>query len=407
MANKSTAHTSWAVPTGEPLKSADTIELSNTCKANTIPLASMTSRDDHTPAGPRYLLRSQQNISEGGLDGETRLAMPQVTNTSGRTTSPLSPTSSLYYQQNTCRVQVDAKTQTIHSLFSESHIIKVSDDEAIPSAPESRPQSQHSGCQTEPSAGTSQAKPKASQTSNDATTTLSTSYTFQSLPKISQSRANAGTIQVDEATADPSSVTPASPGIILCLHLAIMEMILPLILLFLGSIITLMYIPLNGAEMNGSKTACASPDDGSASQAIPVGSKAAKKSRKKALRKALREQTLREARVALELHMTVDKLPQKGPTVDEPQAASVNTSSTSSNFSALTTTKSGINLASYGLPSCKKKKDKNKGKKTPGVAIITAEVAQVTISTQPTSEHAHSCLGPLEPSTLRKAYWVD
>ncbi|KXH49514.1 hypothetical protein CSIM01_03802 [Colletotrichum simmondsii] len=321
--SKTRPHTSWMVPTDEPLQSADTIKLSNTCKANAVPLASTASRDDNASADSKEFLRSPRNMPESGLSGEKRLATPQVTKASGTTMSPPVPVLSLQNQQSRRRVGVDAATQTIQVSFHGSQIANVSSDEALPPAPGGRPQSQKGMGQT-----------------------------------------GAGT----------------------AVHLGLM--------------------PWNGAKMSEIKTTCPSTNGGSASQATPVDPKATKKAAKKARKRLIKEQALREAQEALESGMAIGKLFHKDKLVDEPQAACVDTSSTSSSYPAPTITKSGIDFASYGLPRCKKKKDKKK-EKTAADASITAEDVQVTVSTQPTSEYAYSCLGPLDPSALRKSYWID
>ncbi|KXH65098.1 hypothetical protein CNYM01_04819 [Colletotrichum nymphaeae SA-01] len=162
--------------------------------------------------------------------------------------------------------------------------------------------------------------------------------------------------------------------------------------------------------MSEIKTPCPSTYGGSVSQPTPVDSKAAKKAAKKAVKKArkqfIKEQALRKAQEAPESGTASERSFHKDRLVDEPRAACVDTSSTLSNFSARTITVSGIDFVSYGLPGYKKK-DKNKKKKAAAVANTTAEDAQVAAFTQPTREYAYSCLGPLDPSALRKSYWVD
>ncbi|KAF4783257.1 hypothetical protein HER10_EVM0007921 [Colletotrichum scovillei] len=160
--SKLRAHTSWMVPTDEPLQSADTIKLSNTCKPNAVPLANTASRDDNASADPRYLLQSQIKMPESGLSGEKRLATPQVTKASGTTMPPPSPTPSLQSQQSRRRVGVDAVTQTIQVSFPGSQIVNISSDEALPPAPGGQPQSQKGMGQTEAGTETSPAVPKVS-----------------------------------------------------------------------------------------------------------------------------------------------------------------------------------------------------------------------------------------------------
>ncbi|KAK1481606.1 hypothetical protein CTAM01_13963 [Colletotrichum tamarilloi] len=321
--SKSRAHTSWMVPTDEPLKSADTIKLSTTRKANAVTLASTASRDNNASADPRCLLQSQVNIPEIELGGEKRLVMPQVTKASGTTMSPPSPTLSLKNQQSRRRVGVDAATQTIQVSFPGSQIVNASSDEALPPASGGQPQCQKSMGQTK--AGTA-------------------------------------------------------------VHLGLM--------------------PWNRAKMSEIKTPCPFTNGGSASQAIPVNSKAAKKAAKKASKRFIKEQSLREAQETLESGVAIGRLFHKDKLVDKPQAVYVDTSSTLSNFSAPTVTVYGMDFASHDLPG-HKRKDKNKRKKATAVASITVEDAQVTAFTQPTREYAYSCLGPVDPSALRKSYWVD
>ncbi|KAK1470213.1 hypothetical protein CCUS01_06598 [Colletotrichum cuscutae] len=410
--SKSRAHTSWMVPTDEPLKSADTIKLSTTRKANAVTLASTAPRDNNASADPRCLLQSQVNMPEIGLGGEKRLVMPQVTEASGTTMSPPGPTLSLKNQQSTRRVGVDAATQTIQVSFPGSQIVNVSSDEALPPASGGQPQCQKSMGQTEAGTETRPAVPKVSQVSNDAITSQDRSDTPQSLPNISRARANQEAIQLSrpgEPATGPSSaasMTEAPSAFLVFLYLAIIEIILSLLLLLIGTAVHLGLMPWNRAKRSEIKTPCPFTNGGSASQAIPVNSKAAKKAAKKALKRFIKEQSLREAQEALESAVAIGRLFNEDKLVDEPQAAYVDTSSTLSNFSAPTITVSGMDFASHGLPGYKRK-DKNKRKKATAVASITAEDAQVTAFTQPTREYAHSCLGPVDLSALRKSYWVD
>ncbi|KAK1461150.1 hypothetical protein CMEL01_14786 [Colletotrichum melonis] len=412
MADQSTAHTSWMVPTDEPLKSADTIKLSTTRKANAVTLASTASRDNNASADPRCFLQSQVNMPEIGFGGEKRLVMPQVTKVSGTTMSPPGPTLSPKNQQSRRRVGVDAATQTIQVSFPGSQIVNVSSDEALPPASGGQPQCQKSMGQTKAGTETRPAVPKVSQVSNDAITSQDRSDTPQSLPNSSRARANQEAIQLSrpgEPATGPSSaasITEAPSAFLVCLYLAIIEIILSLLLLLIGTAVHLGLMPWNRAKMSEIKTPCPFTNGGSASQAIPVNSKAAKKASKKASKRFIKEQSLREAQEALESAVAIGRLFHEDKLVDEPQAASVDTSSTLSNFSAPTITVSGMDFASHGLPGYKRK-DKNKRKKATAVASITAEDAQVTAFTQPTREYAHSCLGPVDPSALRKSYWVD
>ncbi|KAI3555540.1 hypothetical protein CABS03_04068 [Colletotrichum abscissum] len=412
MADQSTAHTSWMVPTDEPLKSADRIKLSNTRKANAVTLASTASRNDNASADPRCFLQSQVNMPEIGLGGEKRLAMPKVTKASGTTMSPPGPTLSLQNEQSRRRVGVDAATQTIQMSFPGSQIVNVSSDEALPPGPGGQPQCQKSMGQTEAGTETRPAVPKVSQVSNDAITSQDRSDTQQSLQNIPRARANQEAIQLSrpgEPATGPSpsaSITEAPSAFLVCLYLAIIEIILSLLLLLIGTAVHLGLMPWNRAKMSEIKTPCPSTNGGSASQAIPVNSKAAKKAAKKASKRFIKKQSLREAQETLESGVAIGRLFHKDKLVDKPQAVYVDTSSTLSNFSAPTVTVYGMDFASHDLPG-HKRKDKNKRKKATAVASITAEDAQVTAFTQPTREYAYSCLGPVDPSALRKSYWVD
>ncbi|KAK7458449.1 hypothetical protein Landi51_01272 [Colletotrichum acutatum] len=407
--SKARVHTTWVIEKGEQLKSVGAIKSSSMCKANAAPLPNTTSSDDSTSSGPRFLLRNQKTTSQIEANEEMKPASPQVTQSSSHTMSPLGPILPLQTHQSTFRAQVDATTQTIHTSSTGTQTDKVASDEVLPTAPGYSPQRQQSICQTAAKSETSRTVPITSQTSHDSMAPLSTAHTLQSHPGFPQSRAKKGAIQVDSPRGletYSSSVTETPSSFLMCLHLAIIEVTSSFLLILVGTVVHLVSVPWNGANTKVTMTTCASLDDNSVSQATPMDSKTAKKTVKQALRK----QALGEARVSPEPYMLVGKLFQEDTTVDEPQAALVDTFGSSSNFAAPTTTRSGIDFASYDLPRCKKKKNKNKNKKTAAVAMITAEVAhisEVTAFTQPTSEYGHSCLGPVAPSTLRKAYWVD
>ncbi|KXH59835.1 hypothetical protein CSAL01_08472 [Colletotrichum salicis] len=392
--SKSRAHTSWAVTTGELLESADAIKISKTCKAQAVSVAITTSKDDSISPEPSYFLRSQRNkMPQIRLNGETELATPQIIKTS------------------------DAETQTIQISSPGSQIVKDSIDEILSPAPEYWPQSQQSICQTEANVESIQAVSKISQTSDAAINILDSSYTPQSQSEMAQTQAKGGTIQVDRPRApakDPSFVTEALSVFLVCLHLAIIEMTLSLLLLLMGTIAHLPCIPGSVVKIKDTKTAYVSPDDDSACQAAPVDLEAAEKERNRAIKQALRK-----ARVALQSGMAIvainiDELIHDDKFINETKAASI-TCDTADNFPAPSITWSGMDFATF-CPTKrmknkekkkKKKKSKDKIREKDKVAIITAEHAHFTVFTEPMREDVHSCLGPVDSSTLRKACWVD
>ncbi|KAL2880372.1 hypothetical protein SGCOL_004427 [Colletotrichum sp. CLE4] len=211
---------------------------------------------------------------------------------------------------------------------------------------------------------------------------------------------------------DQNPVTGASSAFLMCLQLAIVEMASSLLLVSIGIIVQLIFISKHAVKFDRIDLTDFYFCDGSTQSERKAILKAAKRAKKMADSERKAQKAARkEAKKSLDSgsalvtgNSQISLFHEKG-VLDETEAA-LDWQDASINLPSPSTTRSGIDFSSFGLPQRKKKK-KTKSQKKATTATVTAGDAQVTAFPEPRSGYAHNCLGPSNPSTLRKAYWVD
>ncbi|EXF73568.1 hypothetical protein CFIO01_02860 [Colletotrichum fioriniae PJ7] len=258
--------TKWVRTTDEHLKPAPMVKMDQTGKAMDAPLLTTScdgivtpdeanapnstfSINENTHSSPILsapVLQIPELVSQTRTNTNIRIDLARVNKSSDQPMTTTGPVTPQQRQNVNSQTQADAGTQTVQAPPTIiPHVYKIPSDEAATLVASRRPQSQQSISQTQGKAEMSRAIPFNKTTTSHVKFYLGSAYPLPNEPDTSQVQRDEEASQANPPSApvaDQQSMAEDPSDFLICLHLAILEMTLSLLLVSIGMALLFMAI---------------------------------------------------------------------------------------------------------------------------------------------------------------------